>query len=207
MRTVAAVFSSLAEAERVARHLETLGVPRDAISVIAGNDVNRHDKYLEKAKKESTGTAVAAASGASFGGGLGILAGLAVLAIPGVGPVIAGGGMTAILTGLGIGAAAGALIGAFRNMGIPHDEAALYEEAVRRGLVVVAATVDDEMEPEVLRVMDEEGARDLQADVEAWRASGWKHPYPSDSSMAAHEPPEKIEITANRSQSWPYSPS
>jgi hypothetical protein len=193
MKTVAGVFQSLTEAEHVARHLENLGIPADNIHLIAGNEAGRHDEYLKEAKTESAGTGAAAASAASFGGGVGILAGLAALVIPRVGPIIAGGAMATILTGLGVGAAAGGLIGAFRNIGISHDEAGIYEEAVRRGSIVVAAQIsNDAMEPEILRVMDEHGARDLRADVESWRASGWTHPYPADSSFKAHEMPETV---------------
>ncbi|HVW86453.1 MAG TPA: hypothetical protein VHB50_17325 [Bryobacteraceae bacterium] len=186
---MAAVLSSMSEAEHVARHLENLGIPREDINIIAGNEANRHDEYMKEVKRESTTTGAAAASGASFGGGVGILAGLAALAIPGVGPIIAGGAMATVFTGMGIGAAAGGLVGVFKNMGISHDEAGLYEEAVRRGHIFVSAHVTDPMETEVRRIMEEHGARDVRADAEQWRASGWTHPNPSDSSIRAHEPP------------------
>ena len=54
------------------------------------------------------------------------------------------------LTGLGVGAASGGLISAFHNMAIPHEEAALYAEAVRRGGLMVVAEVNDSMEREVV---------------------------------------------------------
>jgi len=122
----------------------------------------------------------------------GFFAGLVLLAIPGVGPIIAGGAIATVLTGIGIGAASGGLIGAFANMGISHDEAHLYEEAVRRGKVFVAAQVSEEMEPEAIRVMSEHGGRDIQDEAETWRATGWKHPYPNDSSVTASEPADLI---------------
>src|ERR1700688_2094042 len=133
MKTIAAVFPSLMEAEHVVRELKNLGVPSQGIHLVAGNEGRRHDEYLHKAKLEEIGTAAAAAFGASVGGGVGIVAGLIMLAIPGVGPIIAGGAMATVLTGLGIGAAGGGLIGTFANMGMSHEEAHLYEEAVRRG--------------------------------------------------------------------------
>lgn len=188
MRTVVGAFPSMGEAERVARDLEELGVDKDEISVVAGNDAGRHDEYVKK----PVSTGAAAASAASFGGGVGIVAGLIALAIPGVGPIIAGGALATVLTGLGVGAAAGGLIGAFTNMGVSHEEAPLYQEAVRRGGVVVAVHVNDPMEGEVERVMEQHGARDLDAEADAWRASGWKgaysnpHPYPSDSGVQTH---------------------
>jgi uncharacterized membrane protein len=192
----------MAEAERVARDLEELGIGKEDISVVAGNDTGRHDEYVKK----STSTGAAAASAASFGGGVGIVAGLIALAIPGVGPIIAGGALATVLTGLGVGAAAGGLTGAFLNMGVSHEEAPLYEEAVRRGGVVVAVHASDPMENEVIRVMDEHGARDLNAEADAWRAAGWNasysnpHPYPFDSTQTTHTRPETVDLDTSTDQ-------
>jgi len=196
MKTVVGAFPSMAEAERVARDLEEMGIDKDEISVIAGNESGAHSEYTKK----PASTGAAAAASASIGGGVGIIAGIIALAIPGVGPIIAGGALATVLTGLGVGAAAGGLIGAFTNMGISHEEAPLYQEAVRRGGVVVAVHVNDPMEEDAIRVMDEHGARDLNAEADAWRASGWTgaysnpHPYPSDSGVASHVPPETEEV-------------
>jgi hypothetical protein len=219
MKTVVGAFPSMGEAERVARDLEEMGIDKDEISVIAGNEAGTHDEYLKK----PTSTGAAAASAASFGGGVGIVAGLIALAIPGVGPIIAGGALATVLTGLGVGAAAGGLIGAFTNMGVSQEEAPLYQEAVRRGGVVVAAHVNDPMEQDALRVMDEHGARDLNAEADAWRAAGWKgsysnpHPYPSDSGTVTHVPSRTVNLDESRStasrrsgttaRSYPYQKS
>ncbi|BDI16740.1 hypothetical protein ANSO36C_25420 [Nostoc cf. commune SO-36] len=55
----------------------------------------------------------------------GLLVGLGTLAIPGVGPVLAGGAVaTALATTLAggaIGAAAGGIVGALVGLGIPED--------------------------------------------------------------------------------------
>jgi hypothetical protein len=188
MKTVAAVFSSLNEAGGACIDLEHIGVPREDISLIAGNDASLHDDYLEKARKASTSTEAAAASDAAFGGGVGILAMLIAFAIPGVGPIVALGPMLTVLGAMGIGAAAGGLIGAFHNMGISHEEAPLYEEAVRRGAVMVAARIDDRLEEEAVAALKRHGARDLRDEADTWSRSGWSgpahdpHPYVSDSS-------------------------
>jgi len=192
MKTVAAVFPTLAEAENVARGLGNLGVPSQAIHIAAGNDSSRHDEYIRKANAEETRSASAASVGASIGASAGFVAGLVMLAIPGVGPVIAGGVILTLLTGVGIGAAGGGLIGAFANMGISHDEAHLYEEAVRRGKVFVGVQVSEEMELEAIQVMARHGGRDINDEADAWRASGWQHPYPNDSTITASQPADLI---------------
>jgi len=188
----------MAQLDKAARELERIGIPNHAIGMIAGNDADRHREYLEKSKKASESTEAATASGASFGGGLGILASLAVLAIPGAGPVIAGGGMLAVLTGLGIGAVTGGFMGALRNMGISHEEAPLYEEAVRRGVLVLIAKVDDEVAAQAAGLMESAGGRDLHTEADTWRAGGWRgphsdpHPYVLDDTIQTREMPETV---------------
>jgi hypothetical protein len=199
MKTVTGVFSSVGEAELALRDLERLGIPEDSVNLIAGNDKNRHDEYLKKSREASTSTGTAAASAASFGGGMGIVATLVALAIPGVGPLVAGGAIATVLAGMGVGAVAGGLIGAFKNMGISHEEAPLYEEAIRRGAVIALAKVDERMEPEAVATMGQHGARDIHDVADTWRASGWSgpssdpHAYVSDSSVVWHEMPERAK--------------
>jgi uncharacterized membrane protein len=188
MKTVAALFPSLNEAGRAYEKLGQIGIPRESISLIAGNDNKRHDEYLKAARKASTSTAEAAVSNASFGGGVGIVAMLIALSIPGVGPIVALGPLLTVLAGLGIGAATGGLIGALHNMGISHEEAPLYEEAVRRGAVIVVAKVDEQFEDEAVDAMKQNGGRDIRDESDTWGHGGWSgpahdpHPYVSDSS-------------------------
>jgi hypothetical protein len=74
---------------------------------------------------------------------------LGALAIPGIGPVLAGGALaTALATtaaGGAIGAAAGGVTGALVGLGIPDDRARLYNDRVNRGdyLVMVDGTEDE----------------------------------------------------------------
>jgi len=187
LRTVAGVFSSVPEAQKAGIDLEQIGVPRENIGVIAGNDASRHDEYLAKVKHETVTPGSAAASDAALGGGLGIIATLIALSIPGVGPILAIGPFATIAAGMGVGAASGGLIGAFYNMGIGREDAPLYEEAVRRGAVIVVAQVGEPLEDEAVRIMSRHGARDIRDEWDTWKAAGWSggedHPYVSDDSV------------------------
>ena len=80
-----------------------------------------------KDTKAPEGTAVGVTAGGAIGGVLGLLAGIGVLAIPGVGPLIAAGPIMAGLAGLGVGGAVGGIVGALTGMGIPEYEAKRYE--------------------------------------------------------------------------------
>ena len=82
---------------------------------------------------------------------MGFLVGIGALAIPGIGPVVAGGalatafglgGGTAV-AGAGIGAAAGGIVGALVGMGIPEEEAQHFEAGFREGGVLVTVNAKD----------------------------------------------------------------
>lgn len=66
--------------------LEATGVPHSNISIVANNADNRRDHDRSKAGDDAAG---GAGLGAVVGGAGGLLTGLGLMAIPGVGPVVA----------------------------------------------------------------------------------------------------------------------
>jgi hypothetical protein len=96
-----------------------------------------------RAPATEASTGAGAVLGTAVGGGLGLLAGIGALAIPGVGPVVAAGWLVATLTGAGIGAAGGGLLGALTGAGLSRDEANVYAEGVRGGGTLVTVRADD----------------------------------------------------------------
>ena len=83
---------------------------------------------------------VGVSTGAIVGGAIG----LAALAIPGIGPLLAAGPIAAALGGAVAGGALGGLIGSLVGLGIPTEHAKEYEAAVRSGGIVVAIKVADQ---------------------------------------------------------------
>lgn len=100
-----------------------------------------------------TGGAAGALLGSAVGGGVGLLAGIGALAIPGVGPVVAAGWLVATLAGAGVGAASGGLLGSLTGAGVGHDEAHVYAEGVRGGGSLVTVRVDENQAAAVEEVM------------------------------------------------------
>lgn len=146
--TVAGLFRDRHDAERAIEALRDAGFTREQIGIAM------RDRTAQGEVIEETGTHAAegAATGIVGGGLLGALAGFLVatgaLAIPGIGPVVAGGvlastfgivGGTAV-AGAGIGAAAGGILGALIGMGIPEHEARHFEAGVRSGGALVTVT-------------------------------------------------------------------
>ena len=82
--------------------------------------------------------AEAAAGGAVGGGVIGGLAGVAnALLLPGVGAVIAGGALAAVLGSLATGAAIGGVLGALVGMGTSEQEGRQGEQELQAGRVIV----------------------------------------------------------------------
>ncbi len=104
---------------------------------------------------------------------MGALTGLGLMAIPGVGPIVAAGWLVATLTGAAAGAATGGLVGALTQAGVSNEDAEVYAEALRRGGAVVSARVDDKDASRLQSVMDRSSVR-ITDRAAAYRASGWR---------------------------------
>ncbi|MFH5185792.1 general stress protein [Paenibacillus sp. TAB 01] len=138
------VFQTEGEAIQAVDALKKQGYRSDEISIVAKNkdDVAAIEK--ETGTKAPEGLAAGAATGGILGGTAGLLAGLGLLAIPGIGPILAAGPIAATLTGLAVGAGAGGIVGGLVGLGIPEDEANRYNDYVNNGhiLVMVDAQAD-----------------------------------------------------------------
>jgi hypothetical protein len=114
-----------------------------------GEQLAGADMSADVGNKADEGAAAGAVTGTALGGLTGLLVGLGILAIPGIGPVmLAGATATAIattLSGTAIGAAAGSLVGALVGLGIPEEEARVYNSRLSQGeyLVIVDGTDED----------------------------------------------------------------
>jgi hypothetical protein len=75
---------------------------------------------------------------------VGAALGVAALAIPGVGPLVAAGAIAeaavggAAVTGTALGAAAGGLAGLLSKHGVSHEDSRYYEDRVNQGGVFVS---------------------------------------------------------------------
>ncbi|MCC5635916.1 histidine kinase [Nostoc sp. CHAB 5844] len=143
-RRAVGVFSHRRDAEAALNELRDAGFPMNRVSLIA-KDTNGHG-VAGVGNKADEGAKAGAATGGALGGLGGLLVGLGVLALPAIGPVIAGGAVaTALATTLAggaIGVAAGGLVGALVGLGIPEDRARAYSERFQRGdyLIMVDGT-------------------------------------------------------------------
>lgn len=199
-KTITRLFDSYEDAERAVEQLERLGVPHRDISVVASNADKVHDHRGHHhepgdghtaADHAADGAGKGATTGTVIGGAGGLLAGLGLLAIPGLGPVVAAGWLASTAVGAVVGAAAGGatggLIGALKHAGESEDDAHVYAEGVRRGGTLVSAKVDGALEERAEQTLNGVGAVTAGARGAAYREQGWTHFDPDAPAYSAQD--------------------
>ena len=185
-RTITALFDTYDAAANAVRKLEAAGVAHSDISIVS-NDAG-HSRYYDKTGDQVSGTGTGASLGTLLGGGAGLLAGLGMLAIPGLGPVVAAGWLASTLVGAGVGAAAGGLVGSLTDAGVTHEDAHVYAEGIRRGGTLVTVRADDSLTSRVTDILDDEGTVDINERESTWRAEGWSGQYVGSSAAGSTAP-------------------
>ena len=174
-QTVTALYDTYDSAVSAVGALEAVDIPHSDISIVSNNADSRYDKNRSTHTAEDAGKG--AGIGAAVGGVGGLLTGLGLLAIPGVGPVVAAGWLAATaagaVTGAVVGGAAGGLVGALTGAGVPERDANFYAEGVRRGGTLVTARVDDARAAMAQEILQRFKAVDPTLRGAAYRESGW----------------------------------
>lgn len=174
-QTITALYDTYDSAVSAVNALEAAGIPHSDISIVSNNAENRYrkDRSTETAEDAGKGAGV----GAAVGGVGGLLTGLGLLAIPGVGPVVAAGWLVATVagaaTGAVVGGAAGGLVGALTGAGVPERDAQFYAEGVRRGGTLVTARVDDARAATAREILQRYNWVDPAVRGAAYRETGW----------------------------------
>lgn len=163
------IYSTRAGVENGADALVRAGFPSPDISVLLPQSLaGTKEMGTEKATKAPEGTAAGATTGGVIGGALGVLAGVGLLAIPGLGPFIAAGPIMAGLAGLGVGGAVGGVTGALIGAGIPEFEAKRYEGRLQKGGILLSVHCDTSEEIKRAKdVLKATGAEDVTSTGEA----------------------------------------
>lgn len=173
MKTVTGLFDDYSDASAAVSALESAGVPSSDISIVSNNADNRHGEHSNAGEGAGTGAGI----GAVVGGAGGLLTGLGLMAIPGVGPVVAAGWLAATAAGAVAGAvaggAAGGLIGAMTSSGVSEEDAHVYAEGVRRGGSLVTAKVDDALAPQAEAILKRSNWVDPAERRVAYNQQGW----------------------------------
>jgi uncharacterized membrane protein len=173
METVIGLFDHASHAQQAVQAIREYGVDNSHISVVTRN--------RDSVKQGDFNVGENAAKGATAGGLIGFLAGLGTILIPGIGPVWATGAIASALVttlestavGAGLGAAAGGMLGALREVGFSQKDAEFYAEGLKRGGVLVAIEIDAQREEQIRDILRSAGAVDINNRRRAWLDEGW----------------------------------
>jgi hypothetical protein len=161
-KTVVALFEFEEEANRAVEDLVEHGFPRDAIHVVAGHGLSHPEEFVSAEENTEAKLIGALGKGLVVGGGAGALAGgVASLLVPAVGPFILGGALATTFFGASLGGAVGGAMGVLMEAGVDESDARLFESALRHGGVVVTVRTDEAHAREAVRILDSEGALDM----------------------------------------------
>lgn len=138
------IYLSRGEAEEAVDSLRRAGFRSTDISALFPDNAGTKDFAHEKNTKAPEGATTGATSGAVVGGVLGWLAGIGMLAVPGIGPLLAAGPIVAALAGAGAVGVAGGIVGALVGFGIPEYEAKRYEGRVKHGGILLSVHCDSQ---------------------------------------------------------------
>ncbi len=155
--TVVGLFHNQADAERAIHNLKERGFSENQIGVAIKDRQQQKDLIEGTGTQAAEGATTGAIGGGVLGGVIGLLAGVGALAIPGVGPIIAGGTLASTLAGAGIGAAAGGLLGALVGMGVPEEDAQHFDQGFRAGGTLVTVNAGNRAD-EARECLQESGA-------------------------------------------------
>jgi hypothetical protein len=162
------IYRNQADVENAVDTLRREEFRNTDISVLFPENEGTKDFAVRKNTKAPEGTATGATTGAVLGGGLGWLAGIGALAIPGLGPFVAAGPIMAALAGVGAGGAIGGIAGALIGMGIPEFEAKRYEGRVKEGGILLSVHCDDsKWTKRAKEILEHTGADDVSSTGEA----------------------------------------
>jgi hypothetical protein len=171
-KTVTGLFDNYSDATSAVNQLKAAGISDSDISIVSNNADGRY-KNDDVAEDAGAGAGI----GAAVGGVGGLLTGLGIMAIPGVGPVVAAGWLAATaagaVAGAVVGGAAGGLIGALTDSGVDERDAHVYAEGVRRGGTLVTARVDEGRAAEAEAILQRSNWVDLPTRRSAYEGQGW----------------------------------
>jgi hypothetical protein len=167
-KAVFGIVRTQSEAEALIEALRSEQFALDDISVLFPNKGQSRDFAVALGTKAPEGAIIGAGSGGALGGALGLLAGVGLLAVPGLGALIAAGPIMALLSGAAVGAAVGSMTGALVGLGIPEIQAKAYEGKIQGGNILVAVHTEDPRDVVLAKeVFDDLGAQDIAVTSEA----------------------------------------
>lgn len=166
------VFTSSTDAEDAIEQLSDIGYYTKDISIVMRNTQEARDVVDSTDATLADSTVAGATTGGVLGGLAGLLIGIGAVTIPGIGAILIGGplaaalGLTAVAassaSGALTGALAGGLVSSLVGIGVPEEDARIYEERVGRDAILVAVPVSPGRTEEARTILEDNGAEQVK---------------------------------------------
>jgi hypothetical protein len=137
-KAVFCIVHSEAQASQIINQLREAGFANNDISALLPDKTGIKDFAHEHHTKAPEGATTGGVIGGILFGSLGWMAGIGMLAVPGLGALVAAGPLMSALSSAAVGAAAGGVIGALVGSGLPEYEARRYEGKIREGNILIS---------------------------------------------------------------------
>jgi len=165
-KTITAVFDTRFASEAALRKLDQAGFTKDQVTMLITEETRGKHFGIDEGSKSDQAAGVGAAIGGLAGALYLGLASAGTLLIPGLNLIVSGA-LVGALAGLGVGGVAGGLIGSLVGLGIPEHEAKLYEDAIRKGAILIAvnAATDQDADriKEILKSVNAQSIKPIAA--------------------------------------------
>ncbi len=172
MKTALGMFANRSDAEGAIDHLKTAGYDAKGMSIIMKDSGEAHEVANSTGANVTAGAVSGATTGGVIGGIAGLLIGIGAIAIPGIGALLIGGPLAAALgltgaaattaSGAVTGAVAGGLIGALMGLGVPEEDAKVYEERIKEGGILLAVPTRGEDDTQAEEIMKDHHADQIR---------------------------------------------
>lgn len=171
-KTTFGVFVDKADAEEAIAELEANGLNPKDMSIVMQDQTAAQEVGSSTGTNVVGGAATGATTGGVIGGLAGLLVGIGAITIPGIGALFIAGPLATALgltgaaatavSGAATGALAGGLIGALMGLGIPEEDAQVYEDRIREGGILVAIPTSINNYDLVYEILEEHGADQIR---------------------------------------------
>lgn len=151
-KTVIGVFVTRSDAETAVQTLRSQGFTNEEINIVSKHQKNDNVSYDDDITD-------GALTGSTIGGIGGLLIGAGAMVVPGVGPLLAAGPISAAIGG----ALAGGLAGGLIDWGIPSEASHRYAKEVEQDKILAIIRTDDNRVNEAAKILRQYGAKDVES--------------------------------------------
>lgn len=170
-QTITYIYDDASLARQAIQALEAAGFTSDEVSVVRQD--GDEDWTVSHSDSVEDGATTGATVGLAAGAGAGLLAALGIIAIPGLGPLVAAGMLATTLATAAAGAVGGGIVGALIDYGVSEEDAPIYAENLRRGGTLISVRTDDARAGNAELILQRYSPVDIGERAGTYRGEGW----------------------------------